>query len=150
MKRNKALYVISLLFYTLIPLVIFFIQYSPSEKAPLFKISIGSIVVLIFIILALKKFVFRGLFEEIRSEMSNLKAQYIATPTDTVRKAWIKRKIIIRIFDSVPILLSGLAIVFIANALEKQLIELSGAMICMLISIVVGVIIECVSIISAK
>lgn len=151
MKRNKILYIIALIFYAVIPLAIFFMQYTPNDEfAPVFKISIGSIVVLIFLILAVRRIFLKRIFEELQLEMTNLKAQYIATPSAEVRSAWVKRKIILLIVDSIPLLLGGLCFVLISKGLESQLIELSGTLSFILMSIGAGLVFDCLSVAKAK
>lgn len=150
MKRNKVLFVLSLVFYAIVPLVLFFVQYSPKESSLPFKIGVGSLVMAIFLIILLKKLVLKKTFEEMRLEMTNLKAQYIATPTDDVRKAWVKRKIVLLIMDCVPLVLAGVCVLLTAKALEQDVITLSGTMAFTLVSIGVGVVFDCLSVIKSK
>jgi hypothetical protein len=82
--------------------------------------------------------------------MTNLKAQYIATPTDDVRKAWVKRKIVLLIMDCVPLVLAGVCVLLTAKALEQDVITLSGTMAFTLVSIGVGVLFDCLSVIKSK
>lgn len=150
MKRNKILFVFSLVFYAIAPLVLFLLQYSPKESALPFKIGVGSLVMAVFLIVILKKLVFKKTLEEMRFEMTNLKAQYIATPTEDVRKAWVKRKIVLLIMDCLPLVLAGVCVLLTSKALEQDVLTLSGTMSFTLVSIGVGVVFDCLSVIKAK
>ena len=150
MKKNKVLLVLALIFYLIVPVVLFFLQYSPKESTLPFKISVGSLIMAIFLIVAIKKLILKKTFDEMQLEMANLKAQYIATPTNAVRKAWAKRKIILLIADCLPLILGGVCVVMVAKALEQELITLSGTMTFALISIAIGLLFDCLSVLKAK
>ncbi len=150
MKKNKIFSFLALIFYTVVPVFLFLSQYSPKESSLPFKISVGSIISLIFVILLLKNFVFKKMFEEWTIEMANLRAQYIATPNDNVLRAWKKRKGVLTVINALPLLLGGACIIIVAKALEKDLIALSGVMSFMLVAIGIGLIFDICAIWRAK